>query len=163
MYILYDMLFCVKFLNVKNKSLDNFEKLWLEKTNQIYLTKLFVYVPSLNPSFSRSYSGKHSGLRWTVASWFQHSLHGLSAVQARALCGDSHWPSVGAHCCSLLLTVSGSSIVGSGKYLGYGSWSGKQPSILFMELDNPRRLNLLPFLCNSVKKSIRRLFSNIHL
>lgn len=63
MYILYDMLFCVKFLNVKNKSLDNFEKLWLEKTNQIYLTKLFVYVPSLNPSFSRSYFGKHSGLR----------------------------------------------------------------------------------------------------
>lgn len=53
----------VKFLNVNNKGLDNFEKLLLEKTNQIYLTKLFVSVPSLNPSFSRSYFGRHSGLR----------------------------------------------------------------------------------------------------
>lgn len=40
----------VKFLNVNNKGLDNFEKLLLEKTNQNYLTKLFLFLfPPLIP------------------------------------------------------------------------------------------------------------------
>lgn len=164
MYSLYDTLFRMNFLNVKNKSLDIFEKCWLEKTtpNQLQFTKLSVFVSW----FPRSHFRRISRHRWSLARWFYHSLHGLFAIQARALCGDSHWPSVGDHCRSLSLTVSGSSVMGAGRHPRYGSGSGKPPSTLFMELYDPRRMSLLPLLSTSVQKSIgslRKLISNIHL